>query len=86
MWMALLPFLFDMFLHVGMRFAASDAYIMTAHWAFVIPIAVAYLVKRAGEMDKRHILPLLHVMLLVLTATLWWHNLSLIAGKLLEHS
>ncbi|TGX84080.1 hypothetical protein E5358_00110 [Palleniella muris] len=86
MWMALLPFLFDMFLHVGMRFAASDVYIMTAHWAFVIPIAVAYLIRRTAEIDRRSLSPLLHVIILVLTATLWWHNLSLIAGKLLEHS
>lgn len=85
MWMALLPFLFDMALHLGMRFAASDAYIMTAHWAFVIPISVGYLMKRTTEDDRRRFLPFLLAIIITLTALLWWHNLSLIAGKLLGH-
>ena len=46
LWMCMMPFLFDMLLHVGLRFALTDVYIMTAHWAFVIPVAVAYLVKK----------------------------------------
>lgn len=83
-WLALLPFLFDMFLHVGMRFAASDAYIMTAHWAFVIPIAVAYLVKRTRGKGNHIITTSLHTAILILTATLWWHNVSLIAAKILD--
>lgn len=83
-WLALLPFLFDMFLHVGMRFAASDAYIMTAHWAFVIPIAVAYLVKRTRDKGNHFITTSLHTAILILTATLWWHNVSLIAAKILD--
>ncbi|MCM1080046.1 MAG: DUF6080 domain-containing protein [Bacteroidales bacterium] len=86
MWAALLPFLFDMMLHVGMRFAASDVYIMTAHWAFVIPIAVAYLVKRVQETGSRPLGLMLSAVILTLTATLWWHNASLIAGKLLDIS
>lgn len=45
LWMVMAMFLFDMLLHVGLNFASADVYIMTAHWAFVIPIAVAYLLK-----------------------------------------
>lgn len=45
MWIAAMMFLFDMILHVGLNFASSDVYIMTAHWAFVIPIAYAYILK-----------------------------------------
>ncbi len=46
LWVSMMPFLFDMVLHLGMRFALTDVYIMTAHWAFVIPIALGYLLKR----------------------------------------
>lgn len=45
MWIAAMMFLFDMALHVGLNFASSDVYIMTAHWVFVIPIAYAYILK-----------------------------------------
>lgn len=78
LWMVLSMFLFDMLLHVGLNFASADVYIMTAHWAFVIPIAVGYLIK------KRNILSLIAVLLvLCLTVFLWWHNLSLIANHIL---
>ncbi|MDE6151516.1 MAG: hypothetical protein K2G12_05990, partial [Prevotella sp.] len=72
------------FLRVGMRFGASDAYSMTAHWAFVIPIAVAYLIKRIHETGNRLIVISLHTAILILTAILWWHNVSLIASKILD--
>lgn len=45
MWIAAMMFFFDMALHVGLNFASSDVYIMTAHWVFVIPIAYAYILK-----------------------------------------
>lgn len=49
LWMCMTPFCIDMLLHVGMRFALTDVYIMTAHWAFAIPIAIAYLIKRIRQ-------------------------------------
>lgn len=52
MWMAGLMFLFDMALHVGLNFASADVYIMTAHWAFVIPIAYAFILKHYKEQPK----------------------------------
>ena len=45
LWIAMMPFIFDVFLHIGMRFAATDLYIMTAHWAYIIPIAIAFMLK-----------------------------------------
>lgn len=76
MWMCMMPFLLDMFLHIVLRFALTDVYIMTSHWAFIIPIAIAYLIK------KMKAKPMLHTVLLssvsLLTVFLWWHNLSLV--------
>lgn len=79
MWIAFSMFLVDMLLHVGLNFASADVYIMTAHWAFVIPIAIAYLMKRQPAP-----LRLLSLGLTIsLTLFLWWHNLSLITKHIL---
>ena len=34
----------DWALHVGLGFGLNEVYIMTAHWAYVIPISFAYLI------------------------------------------
>ena len=47
LWMALAGFLFDMVLHVGLGFGLNEVYIMTAHWVFVMPIAMGYVLKAA---------------------------------------
>lgn len=82
MWMTFAMFLFDMLLHVGLEFANSDAYIMTAHWAFCIPIAVAYLVKAV----KTNIVASAIVTgtILALTIFMWGYNLTLIWGHLVS--
>ena len=36
---------FDAFIHVVLGFGLNEAYIMTAHWIFIIPIALAYLLR-----------------------------------------
>ena len=78
LWMVLSMFLFDMLLHVGLNFASADVYIMTAHWAFVIPIAIGYLVKKRNRLSYMTVL-----FVFGLTTFLWWHNLSLIANYIL---
>ena len=35
---------FDMTMHLGFGFGLNEVYIMTAHWALVIPISAAILV------------------------------------------
>jgi hypothetical protein len=54
---------------------------MTAHWAFVIPLAIGIMIKKARTW------PLLRIGLMVaiaaLTAFLWWHNLALIVRYVL---
>ena len=39
---------FNIFLHIILAFAIDEVYIMAAHWAFVIPLAIAnlFLVKQ----------------------------------------
>lgn len=37
---------FDAFIHLVLGFGLNEAYIMTAHWVFIIPVAVAFLMRR----------------------------------------
>lgn len=82
MWMVMSMFLFDMLLHVGLNFASADVYIMTAHWAFVIPIAVAYLIKETASMPKFNMAIVCAV--LFLTLYMWGHNLQIIIQHIIR--
>lgn len=44
---------FDMLMHMGFGFGLNEVYIMTAHWTFIIPIAIGYLLKRLSTLDPR---------------------------------
>lgn len=79
LWMVFSMFVFDMLLHVGLNFASADVYIMTAHWAFVIPIAIGYLMKKRTLVSQ-----VSTITVFSLTIFLWWHNLSLIAHYILR--
>lgn len=80
-WMTLSMFLFDMVLHVGLNFAAADVYIMTAHWAFIIPIAISCIYRSIRKQPRLYSL-ILTTLLLCITTFLWWHNASLIITKI----
>lgn len=80
LWLAMMPFLFDVCLHIGLRFAAADVYIMTAHWAYVIPIAIGLMLK---ECKKAFLQRAVITTLVVLTVFLWWHNLNLLVPYVL---
>ena len=82
MWMTMTMFLFDMVLHIGLQFANADAYIMTAHWAFVMPIAVAYLLK--GTEKKPVASVIITCMLIFLTVFSWGHNLKIIVEHIVK--
>lgn len=43
--MAFSWFAFDMLIHVVLGFGINEIYIMTAQWAFIIPLAMAYLIR-----------------------------------------
>lgn len=84
MWIVMSMFLFDMLLHVGLNFASADVYIMTAHWAFVMPVAIGYLVKSTFNRNIPTPFSLLLLIIIVaITAFLWWHNLSLVVQHIL---
>ena len=51
LWLLMAVFLFNMALHIGLAFAIDEVYIMAAHWIFVIPLAIAYLL-RAIELKE----------------------------------
>lgn len=48
MWTAMSCFLMDMVLHLGLGFGINEVYIMSAHYLFVVPIAMAYIIKNTG--------------------------------------
>ncbi|MBO4825698.1 MAG: hypothetical protein J5506_00480 [Prevotella sp.] len=73
---------FDLLLHVVLAFGLTEVYIMGAHWLFVIPIALAYLLKSL-ETNKQ---PLLRLLLWAMTACLWVYNGWLVAGYMLQRS
>ena len=45
LWTVMSCFLMDMVLHLGLGFGLNEVYIMTAHYMFAVPIAVAYVLK-----------------------------------------
>ena len=69
-------FLFDMFMHLGFGFGINEVYIMAAHWIFIVPIAIAYLLKR---LDSSYTY-ILRTVLVALALGLWIYNGSLIFG------
>ena len=89
LWMALAGMALDFFLHVGLGFGLNEVYIMTAHWAFVIPIATGYLLRKEERGERREergerkeesaesISSLLSKLLLILTIFLVLWNTSL---------
>lgn len=44
-WMIVCGVAFDFALHLGLGFGLNEVYIMTAHWAFIIPIAIGFAIK-----------------------------------------
>lgn len=70
MWMALSFFGFDMLLHLGAGFGINEIYIMSPHWMFAFPIAIAYLLRGAGG----KVLCSLRMAVAVLAIYLFAHN------------
>jgi len=53
LWIALSWFGMDMLLHVALGFGLQEVYIMTAHWAFVMPLSMAFAVKKVPPRHSR---------------------------------
>lgn len=77
-WMAMSYFLLDMTLHVGLGFAINEVYIMSAHWIYVVPIAMAFLLKQTPKKWK----PVPTALIALLGAWMWVWNLTLIVTHL----
>ena len=73
--MVLSWFAFDMLMHMGFGFGLNEVYIMTAHWAFIIPIAAGYILRRKNMMAAR-------VLVAALTLWLWTYNAVIVIGYL----
>lgn len=77
--MLLLWFACDLTLHIVLGFGINEVYIMTAGWAFIIPIACGYLLLRLAHRPRT----LLRYTLSALTCALWVYNVTQIALYLL---
>lgn len=44
-WLVFSWFAFDMTIYIGLGFGINEVYIMTSQWAFIIPIAMTYLLR-----------------------------------------
>lgn len=79
-WMAMSWFAFDMFIHLVLGFGLNEVYIMAAHWAFIIPIAICYL---ARALNGKKLLTL-RVVMASLTIGLLIYNGCLMAEYFLK--
>ncbi len=73
--MVLAWFGFDMLMHMGFGFGLNEVYIMTAHWAFIIPIATGYILRRSNSMAPR-------VLVAALAVWLWVYNAAIVIDYL----
>ena len=70
---------FDAFIHLGLGFGLNEVYIMSGHWIFIIPIAIACLFRRAQGMW----LVFLRSMILVMACFLFAYNITLLTDYFL---
>ena len=73
--MVLAWFGFDMLMHMGFGFGLNEVYIMTAHWAFIIPIAAGYILRCSNSMAPR-------ALVAALAVWLWAYNAAIVIGYL----
>lgn len=73
--MVLAWFGFDMLMHMGFGFGLNEVYIMTAHWAFIIPIAVGYILRCSNSIAPR-------VVVAALAVWLWAYNATIVIDYL----
>ena len=71
LWMTLSFFGLDLLLHMGLGFGINEVYIMTPHWVYVIPIAIAYLLKAVSAQWLRVVVGVLTLFLFVWNITLF---------------
>ncbi len=79
LWLALSFMGFDLFIHIVLGFAINEVYIMAAHWLFVLPLAIGYLLQASRGKVR------LGLRALIILLALWFlgFNGSLYVGYLL---
>ncbi|MBQ7420063.1 MAG: GtrA family protein [Prevotella sp.] len=75
LWLTFAGFAFDMVIHLVLGFGLNEVYIMASHWAFVIPIAMGYLLVHSSSW--------LRLLVASITLFLWLYNGILLVGYLL---
>lgn len=68
LWLSLSLFGFDMLIHMAIGFGINEIYIMSPHWSFVIPIAIAFALKHTagrGRLVMRGVLTALAIYMFV---------------------
>ena len=76
MWLLLSWFAFDMLMHVGFGFGLNEVYIMTAHWAFIIPIAIGFAIRHLSGTKRELVVSVVSA----LGAWMFFYNLAFIVG------
>ena len=84
LWMSLSYLGFNIFLHIILGFGINEIYIMTPHWAFVLPIAVGYLLEERGTRKEERGRRSVRLAVLLLTAYLLTYNGWLLTEFLLS--
>lgn len=79
LWLTFTGFAFDMVIHLVLGFGLNEVYIMASHWAYVLPVGIAYLLKHGTST----IIRLTSYLLLLITVFLWLYNGTLLVGYLL---
>ncbi|MCM1080045.1 MAG: DUF6080 domain-containing protein [Bacteroidales bacterium] len=78
LWTAMSFFLMDMALHIGLGFGINEVFIMSAHYLFVLPMAMAFMLKSLPEAWRRG----LTAALAVTAMYLWIWNTALLVEYL----
>ena len=68
----------DAFIHLVMGFGLNEVYIMAAHWAFIIPISIGFILKKC----KGKQLTYLRTLVAVVAIFLFFYNSTLIFAYL----
>lgn len=79
LWMISCCIAIDLVIHFGLGFGLNEVYIMTAHWAYIIPIAIGYLLKNIQPKylsTLRMVIMMLAVFLFAYNGTLIFQHLS----------
>lgn len=79
LWTAMSMLLMDMALHMGLGFGINEIYIMTVHYMFVVPIAMAFLFKWKSDGLPNKVL---FFLVAVLAAWCWVWNISVLIANM----